>query len=115
MKIKSKKAMTWQQMVLAIIAIVVVTFVIIWFKSGGEGAFSTLGQKIGALKDCDQDQVADMFDKCPCDAGSADNKEYPGCATGITKKEEWEISKGIQDTSDPNCGCVKKESKKDNK
>ena len=108
MKMKSKKAMTWQQIVLAIIAIVVVTLVIIWFNKGGKGAFGALEGKIGGLKDCDNDQVADMFDKCPCIAGSADNKDYPGCDTGITKKTDWENGKFEQDTSKCSPVCVKK-------
>lgn len=82
----NKKAMTWQQIVLALIAIIVVTFVIIWFKGGGEKAFGGLSDKISSLKDCDKDNVADMFDKCPCDAATKENKEAAGCPD--TQKED---------------------------
>ena len=98
----NKKAMTWQQIVLAILAIVVVTFVIIWFQKGGEGVFGTLSDKIGGLKDCDGDNVADMFDKCPCEATVEENKKSPGCPSNVEPKNAKKL--GV-------CTCVKKEEK----
>ena len=84
----NKKAMTWQQLVLAILAVIVVTFVIIWFKSGGEGAYKNLGDKISALGDCDKDNVADMFDKCPKCPATGKNKAFPGCPSNVKKEAD---------------------------
>jgi len=64
---KNKKGITWQQLVLAILAVFVVVLVIVWFKGGGEKGFEFVKGKIGELEDSDKDSVADMFDKCPCD------------------------------------------------
>ena len=111
MKIKSKKAMTWQQMVLAIIAVVVVTFVIIWFKGGGEKAFGNLGDKIGSLGDCDGDHVSDMFDKCPCDTFATESKDFSGCEDKTTKEQVKTADK----VGSKNCNCVKKEETKEDK
>lgn len=90
----NKKAMTWQQLVLAILAVVVVTLVIIWFQKGGEGAYGNLGEKISALGDYDNDNIGDLFDKCPCDAGTTKNKEFPGCpSTTTTDAKVTELNK----------------------
>ncbi len=84
----NKKAMTWQQLVLAILAIVVVTFVIIWFQKGGTSAYGSLGEKISALGDCDKDNVADMFDKCPKCPATGVNKDFPGCPSTVKKETD---------------------------
>lgn len=63
---KNKKGMTWEQLVLAIIAIVVVVLVIIWFKSGGEKGFGFASEKTDELKagDTDGDGVPNIIDAC---------------------------------------------------
>lgn len=97
MKFFDKKGdLTWQQIALAIVAIVVVILVILWFRSGGEKGFGFVGQKIGELKDCDGDKVADMFDKCPCKEGSVDNE-------GCLSKTPSDADKGCTDDQKKNC------------
>ena len=95
----NKKAMTWQQLVLAILAVIVVTFVIIWFKGGGESAYGNLGKRIGALGDCDKDNVADMFDKCPCAEATGNNKKFHGCPSTVNTDEAVKTTNIPCDTS----------------
>jgi len=65
---RGKKGMTWQQLVLGILALVVVFLVIYWFSGGGTKAFGEIGKKISGTGDCDGDKIANLFDKCKCDA-----------------------------------------------
>jgi nucleoside permease NupC len=67
----NKKGIAWQTIAIAIITIIVVTLTIFWFRRGGEAAVKgpaeTLEQLTGDT-DIDGDGVANIFDKCPCDA-----------------------------------------------
>ena len=86
-KIKEKKGqqqMFWIIMA-AVIAIVATVFMILWFRSSGGAAFESVGSTIDKFGDCDNDDIANYFDKCPCDAGIA---EFDGCNTKQTKKNE---------------------------
>ncbi|MFH1682956.1 MAG: hypothetical protein ABIA37_04115 [Candidatus Woesearchaeota archaeon] len=76
----NKKGMTWEQIMLAVIALIVVVLVVLWFRGGGDKAFDQVGKQIDNLGDCDNDKVANMFDKCVCDATISD--KFP---EGITK------------------------------
>ena len=79
-----KKGMTWEQILLAVIALVVVVLVVLWFRGGGEKAFGQVGEKIDSLGDCDEDGVANMFDKCPCiPVIGEENPNAPGCPKEI--------------------------------
>jgi len=71
----NKKGMTWEQIVLAIIAVVVVVLVIWWFRSGGDKAYGQVDDKLSGLGDCDNDNVANMFDKCICDPNYGEKLE----------------------------------------
>ncbi|PIZ51466.1 hypothetical protein COY27_03685 [Candidatus Woesearchaeota archaeon CG_4_10_14_0_2_um_filter_33_13] len=79
--IKSKKGATqiWWIIVTALIAILIMVFIIVWFKGSGEKAYTSVDDKIGELGDCDKDNVAGLFDKCPCEAGDV---KYDGCSQG---------------------------------
>jgi len=72
--------MTWQQLVLAILALVVVILVIMWFRSGGEGLFGFIGEKTGELQkgDSDKDGVPDIIDSCK-DTLSGVKVDSKGC------------------------------------
>ncbi len=80
---KTKKGITemWMIIMSAILAILIVILIIIWFKGSGEKGFGDVNKKIGGLSDCDGDHVADLFDKCKCDASIGDTfpKEVTAC------------------------------------
>lgn len=65
-----KKGITWEQILLAVIALTVVFLVIFWFRRSGEQIFTGTEQQIQRIQagDSDGDGVADFLDKCPCDA-----------------------------------------------
>ncbi|MBR9683408.1 hypothetical protein GOV03_02610, partial [Candidatus Woesearchaeota archaeon] len=64
----------------AIIALVVVILVVLWFRGSGRNAFDEIGRHIDNLGDCDKDNVVNMYDKCPCDAVvGEENPDASGC------------------------------------
>lgn len=67
--------------VTAIIALVVVVLVIMWFRTGGGKAFGEVEKKLGELEDSDGDGVADIFDKCP-DTLKGVEVDSSGCPEG---------------------------------
>ena len=71
----NKKGITWEQLVLAIIAVVVVLLVILWFKSTGEEGFGFVKNKISDLgKDFDGDGMPDSSETPSC-VGSTENSQ----------------------------------------
>lgn len=68
----------WWIIVVALIALLVSIFIIIWFRNSGGSAFGAIDKNIDSLKDCDGDRVADFFDKCPCDAAYGEIKPPEG-------------------------------------
>ena len=94
MKFNNKKGsqQMWWIIVAAVLAILVMIFIMIWFKGTGESAFESVNKKVTGLKDWDSDNVADMFDKCPCDAGVPE-ADYPGCPDNIDKATYETLSK----------------------
>ncbi len=106
---KNKKGMTWQQIVLAIIAVIVVVVVVMFFRSGSEKGFNFASDKIDALGDCDDDGVADLYDKCDCDNQIGDSWPKTTEANG----KEVDNTKACEcDESDKSL-CVNKESDKE--
>ena len=69
---KKGAAQIWWIIATAIIAMIVVIFIITWFQGGGSRLFSGLEDKTQGLKDQDKDNFADLFDKCPCDPNIGD-------------------------------------------
>ena len=59
----------WWIIAAAIIALLAVIFIIVWFSGAGQKIFGGLDDTIGGLKDYDLDGATDLLDKCPCDAG----------------------------------------------
>jgi len=90
--ISNKKGMAqmWWIITGAVLAILVVIFILVWFKSSGGKAFDAVDITIGGLGDCDKDNVADTFDKCPCIPGEGD-AEYTGCKADVTKDNFAEV------------------------
>ncbi len=70
----NKKAMeqVWWIILTAVIGLIVVILVLLWFRGAGGKGFDFIGGKIGELDDCDKDKVSDLFDKCVCDQGEND-------------------------------------------
>ena len=79
----------WWIIIGATIAIIVLVLLIVWFKDSGSKGFGVIDANIDGTNDCDKDSVADLFDKCVCIAGSAENNQAEGCpeATPATKKD----------------------------
>ena len=95
---KSKKGMsqTWWIISTAVIALILVVLIISWFQGSGGKAFGNVGTQIDNLGDCDNDGVANMFDKCPClSFGNEENSEADGCPEGQGAKECSEQEKNI--------------------
>ncbi len=65
----------WWIISAAVIAILALIFITIWFSSAGNKLFQGFDTTIGSLQDRDQDGVTDLLDKCPCDATIGN--EYP--------------------------------------
>jgi flagellar basal body-associated protein FliL len=84
--LKSKKAdgNMWWVIAIAILVLLVVILILVWFRSSGDKAFGEVGKKIDSLGDCDNDNVANMWDKCSCDPEDA-NAEVDGCPSSIKK------------------------------
>lgn len=78
----SKKGMSqmWWIIGSAILVLVMVLLILLWFRGSGGSAFDTINDKIGGLGDCDGDKVADTFDKCVCDDGPES-----GCPKGASQ------------------------------
>jgi len=87
-----KKGLTWQQLALAIIALMVVVMVIWWFQKAGSKGIGGIGEKIDDLGDCDNDQVANMFDKCPCDP-VGNNPLLDGCPDNVKDDKDTRYGK----------------------
>jgi uncharacterized protein (UPF0333 family) len=95
---KGQSQMFWILMV-AVIAIIVGVFIILWFKGSGSKAFGSIDDTIDTFGDCDKDDVANYFDDCPCDAGIT---EFDGCeSAGIAQECE---KKEIENCA--SCGAV---------
>ena len=63
----------------AILVIVMVIFILIWFQSGGTKVFGSIDEQLGGLEDCDGDNAADRFDDCPCDPTKSELGENEQC------------------------------------
>lgn len=86
-KFNSKKGMDkmWWIVGTALLVIIVVAIILSFFNESGGKAFDVVGDNIDSLGDCDEDQVANMFDKCPCDKiGNEENPDLEGCPKSIT-------------------------------
>lgn len=82
---KNKKSMETIQIAGTIIVTLLVVFVVsvilqdLFRKSAAEAS-----DLLSSTKDCDNDGIANFYDKCPCDIGDEKNE---GCPTGQIKTE----------------------------
>ncbi|MBT3298633.1 hypothetical protein HN385_06910 [archaeon] len=99
---KKAQTQTWWIVIAAIIAIVVMALVL-WFVTdkGGKG-METVGDALDSFGDCDSDDVADFYDKCPCKYGTTDNEDYPGCPSSVTE-ENIDENKECTDAEKEEC------------
>jgi len=88
MKLKDKKGMsqTWWILGTALVTFIIVIIVILFFRQSGTKAFDEVDNKLDSFGDCDDDKVADLFDKCPCNEGDAQNDGCPDGETGDSLK-----------------------------
>ena len=66
--------------IIAILLIVMVVVIAMFSKLLGKEA-GQIEDQISSVGDEDNDNVVNMFDKCPCQAGDSDND---GCPIGVT-------------------------------
>ena len=84
-----KKGMSemWWIISSAVIALVVVILILVFFGGASGKTFGELNNRIGGLGDADKDNVANTFDKCPCNPtigevlpeGQNCGEPIPGC------------------------------------
>ncbi|MBI2662270.1 hypothetical protein HYX11_02315 [Candidatus Woesearchaeota archaeon] len=88
---KNKKGDTspvWWIIVTALLAILVVIFILIWFKGSGDKAFGGISKNLDSLGDFDNDKVANFFDRCPCiPILTVEEPNLKGCPKGITAEQ----------------------------
>ena len=77
----------WWIIMTAILVIIVLILILVWFKGGAGSLFGEIGGKTEGLADHDKDNVADLFDKCPCTPGE-DGAKYDGCPASIDSAEK---------------------------
>ena len=80
--IKSKKGaegIIWTVVILAASVLFLLVYTGTWSKLFGKST-SSLNEQIDLTADCDQDNVMNRFDKCPCTIGDIENS---GCPTGF--------------------------------
>ncbi len=81
---KKADANMWWVIAIAILVLLVVILILVWFRGSGDKAFGEVGKKIDSLGDCDNDNVANMWDKCKCDPNIGDS--MPEGVTECPKK-----------------------------
>lgn len=89
---KKGDANMWWIIMGAVVALVAVILIIIWFSGSGGKGYDVAKDKLLGLNDFDGDTVADAFDKCPCDAGDT-NAKYDGCSFGTTEEQLKSVKK----------------------
>jgi Sec-independent protein translocase protein TatA len=64
-----KKAMSqvWWVISAAVIAIIALIVIVVWFTDAGRELATGLGETIDNLDDYDSDGLTNLLDKCPCD------------------------------------------------
>ena len=79
--IKTKKAqgMPLSMLIVALILITTAIIIIASFTGFWKTEGNELDNQIGKVDDCDEDGIANMFDKCPCD-----DKNEDGCKAKLT-------------------------------
>lgn len=80
----NKKAIAWETLAIAVIAIFVVFFVLWKFNEGGGKGYGGINKYFDRFQDSDDDGVTDNQDKCNCRKGLSGNN---GCPPGITGEQ----------------------------
>jgi hypothetical protein len=76
-----KKGMSqmWWIIATAVLVILVVVLLTIWFKGSGESGFDAIDNQIKGFGDSDGDKVADFNDDCPCDPNLQEVEDKSSC------------------------------------
>jgi len=98
---KGDVAPVWWIIITALLAVLVLIFVILWFRSSGEKAFGGVGKSLDSLGDYDGDKVVNFYDKCPCTSVLVtEEPTLKGCPKGTTPEQALADSKKY---TDKNC------------
>ena len=90
-KFNSKKG-DWDgigKIITFLIGIIVMIFCINYFMDSGGKANEVVSNQISNLGNCDGDDVANTWDKCPCiKIGNEENPDLKGCPKSVTNATE---------------------------
>ena len=79
----------WWIIIGAVIVIIAAFLILVFFNRSGEKLFGNIDKNIEGLSDKDEDLVADIYDKCPCDSRYGDNlPDGEVCGTSDCREEE---------------------------
>lgn len=93
----------WWIIAIAALVLLVVILILVWFRGSGDRAFGEVGKKIDSLGDCDNDNVANMWDKCPC-SPAGNNPHFEGCPDSVKKDAPKETLEFTDKKCYDNCG-----------
>ena len=88
LKKKAAIGLPWQVIIIAIIGIVVVFGVLLFWKGGSGKLFDSIGGQIDALGDEDEDGVINMRDKCVCVGFSEEDEDLSGCPKDAPEEQQ---------------------------
>ena len=89
---KAAIGLPWQVIIIAIIGIVVVFGVLLFWKGGSGKLFDSIGGQIDALGDEDEDGVINMRDKCVCVGFSEEDEDLSGCPKDAPEEQQKDKS-----------------------
>lgn len=85
---KGDVAPVWWIIITALLAVLVLIFVVLWFRSSGDKAFGGVGKSLDSLGDYDGDKVVNFYDKCPCTPVLVtEEPNFKGCPKGTTPEQ----------------------------
>ncbi|MBW3014936.1 hypothetical protein KY330_00780 [Candidatus Woesearchaeota archaeon] len=84
---KKGQGFTWETLITATIVILVGVIVIFIFRSYINKQTGAIDTQLASLGDCDCDGIANMFDECKCEKGSA---EFKGCTKDPSQMKDDE-------------------------
>ena len=99
---KAAVGLPWQIIIIAVIGIVVMIGVLLFWKGGSGKLFDSIGGQIDTWGDDDDDGIINMRDQCPCKPIIAEEDDkLAGCPKGTTE----EAAKADDNDFRKNKGC----------
>lgn len=81
------QAHIWAILMAFVIAFVVMVIILSWFKGAGEKGFGSVDAGLDSLGDCDNDGVANFYDKCDYHFG-AEGAAFKGCPESVVSEDQ---------------------------